>query len=131
MKITAILEIPEDFRLHCEIYDCNAQDVLQEFVNQVSLPRHRAGEGNGYECATSFFMDYADQLLSEKGQPADVHDHYLDKLAETVVPIRDGEQREVACRKILRQWALAVKESSSCHSTEMARHSSGAEVKPI
>lgn len=131
MKITAILKIPEDFRLHCEIYDCNAQDVLQEFVNQVSLPRHGTGEGNGYECATGFFMDYADQLLSEKGQPSDIHDHYLDKLAETIVPIRDGEQREAACRKILRQWALAVKESSVCHSKEMVSRSSGAEVKPI
>lgn len=112
MKITAMLEIPEDFRLHCEIYNCNAQDILQEFVNQVSLPRHRTADGRNHELATGFLMDYLDHLPPEEDQPDDIHEFYLDKIAETVAPIQDDAQREAVCRKIMRQWALAVKESS-------------------
>lgn len=109
MKATITLELPEDFRLHCEIYRYDPKDVLQEFVNRVSLPCYSAGHHRDCRWATGFFLDYIDHLAPDDDGSDEVHNYYLNKLSKTIRPIQNDKKREKACRKIMRQWAEAVK----------------------
>lgn len=102
MELTFRLELPEDFRMLCDIFGHQPEKVLQRFTEEVSFPIFFADPHNNHRWATLFFlynMGVTDDELADKWEE---YEEYMDLMAKAA--LNDKKNAEEACRKVLRDW---------------------------
>ena len=113
MEITINLQVPEDFRSLCTIYNIQPQQFIQSFINKVSFPSYYTGTSKQMKWATLFFLQYTELMEQDSDTEFDLEDQYLqcftDTLAENMEKHKDGgaKARE-AGREVIRDWQKAV-----------------------
>lgn len=108
METTIQLDLPEDFDTLCSLYSIKPQQLIQSFINQVSLPRFYSNPiGNG-RWATYFFLDYIDNDENNILVDRDLETKYLNlfnrHLIDAVKESGNVSSSESEGRKILRLW---------------------------
>lgn len=109
MKMTIQIEIPDDFRMVCEIFDFSPEEVIREFTKWVSLPRYFSDVEYEHRWANLFFLDYIDLMEHRQAQPNDIHEKYMNILNKRTEAAKSSQKRENACREVLNEWHEAVK----------------------
>lgn len=109
MKETIQIELPEDFRTACGIFNFPPEEVIGEFTRRVSLPLYFSDTENKHRWANLFFLDYLDNLAPPQPQPDDIHHKYMDLLNKRVDVATNVKKREKAGREVLQEWHEAVK----------------------
>lgn len=108
-KKTYQLELSDDFRTACAIFGFAPREVIQEFIDLVSLPVYFSDPGDKHRWANLFFLDYIDQMTMERPQPFVIHERFMERLIWKIKRIRNREKLENACRNVMRDWNQAVR----------------------
>lgn len=111
MKATIEIELPEDFRLHCEIFSFRPEEVIQEFVNRISLPAYFRDPEDNQRWANLFFLRYLDNAAPERITHDDIDRRFVDKLQEQIRITRSKAKREKICREILLEWNQEIQKA--------------------
>jgi|SRR5690606_15811749 len=101
------LEFSLDFIQACEIFNLTTTDVLQKFVDNVSLPYLIANPMNPDRWASTFMVE----CVLEKMEDEDLRTRYavfLDRITHAV--LNDIENKEEVSRQVMDEWHKAVLE---------------------
>lgn len=113
MKKTIHINLPGDFCQLCDIFGFRPDEVIQEFVRRISLPRYFRDPEDSHRWANLFFLDYLDNLTPRPLRHNDIHDKYSDLLTEKADEAANSRQRDQACRKVLAEWRQAIREAEA------------------
>lgn len=113
MERTIKIELPDDFRMLCEIFNYDPQSVIQEFIDRISLPEYYYDPHDPHRWATLFFLDYMDHFAAEQEHPGEVHDKFIRKLNKKIKSAKSARKTKEACREVLEEWHKAIKEANS------------------
>lgn len=110
MKTKLMLQIPDDFRILCDIFGCTPKNVLQSFSDLISLPKYLSLPGD-HPCsaATNFFISYF-LYSGEVKTPPGFFEKYQKKLTEIVDSNRKQKGKETAIRKVVLEWHREIQE---------------------
>jgi len=62
MKQTFSIHLSPDFYILCDLFSCSPEEVLQYYVNHISLPLFAdVSLDNPFGAATYFFIQYSDE----------------------------------------------------------------------
>lgn len=114
------LKLSKDFILLCEVFQVRPEEILQHFVNQISLPWAKAQTApqseEGDNPAMAFFIEtIGGKTGIYKGRYAlknpEVHVAYIEQLQELDLQLRfesDAKKREKMYWKLYRAWYQAL-----------------------
>lgn len=101
------LRFSPDFKQACEIFDLKPLDVLQQFMDNVSLPSYFAEPMSPDRWANTFMLECVLSRL-EGNDLMERFSVFFDSITEAVLSDRDD--KEEVSRKIMDEWHKAVLE---------------------
>lgn len=102
MKLSITINIPEDFKQLCEIFNLNPEHTIQEFINEISFPVFYSRPNSNYRWPNYFFLDYLGKMAQYDTEKWETHKPFMDKLISTISS--DSEETESAARTIMEEW---------------------------
>jgi len=106
MKLTINIDLPDDFKQVCEIFDFNPDSVVQRFVNEVSFPVFFGNSTSHHRWATFFFLDYLGAADGNSAEKLDKLKPFLDKIDQSIT--KDPKESEKSVRKVMIDWHRSV-----------------------
>jgi hypothetical protein len=103
MELDIKIDLPEDFRMLCEIFSIQPQSIVQLIVNQISFPHFYTHSNDKGKWATLILLDYLDDEDHLDEKEREFTEYYLENIKET-----DSAKAEDAAREIIREWHKAV-----------------------
>lgn len=113
METTVPIAIPEDFRQACEIFDVKPADIIQSFVEKLSIPVFYGNPNNKKKWPMLIFFDYLDEVAGANEQLMEFHTPFMTAvldIAATILEenIDDSETAEKATRNVINLWHRAA-----------------------
>ncbi|HLT86619.1 hypothetical protein FXV77_07725 [Sphingobacterium phlebotomi] len=101
------LDFKPDFIQACEIFDLEPHDVLQKFIDSVSIPYFIANPMNPDRWANTFMVECILTRL-ESEELLERYSVFFDRITEAV--LNDMENKDQVAREIMDEWHRAVLE---------------------
>lgn len=101
------LDFKQDFKQACEIFDLAPYEVLQKFIDSVSIPYFIANPMNPDRWANMFMVN----CVLEKMEDENMQQRYavfFDRITEAV--LNDMENKDEVAKQIMDEWHKAVLE---------------------
>src|SRR3546814_17115047 len=108
MKKNIYMDLPKDCCQACDIFGFLPEEVIQEFVRRVSLPRYFRNPRDRHRWANLFFLDYLDNLRPTPVMQSDVHEKYSDMLTEKAAGADSNHTREQVQREVMHKRQRAI-----------------------
>lgn len=101
------LRFTPDFRQACELFGLDPMYALQQFIDNVSLPKYFAFPLRPDRWANVFMLECV--LASIEGVDVlERYDKFLSRMTEAI--IQEKNDKEAVCRQIMDEWHKAVLE---------------------
>lgn len=102
MKLTITVNIPDDFKQLCEIFNLNPEHTIQAFANEVSFPILYSRPNTNYCWPNYFFLNYLGKTTQYDTEKWETHKPFMDKLVESISS--DNEKTEKETRAVMVEW---------------------------
>lgn len=102
MKLTITVDIQEDFKQLCEIFNFDPIHVIQEFTNKISFPVLYSQPINHHHWANFFFLDYLGAADNDKADKWEIHEPFMSRMVQCVS--KDSKESEQAGRVVMEDW---------------------------
>ena len=101
------LDFKEDFKQACEIFELEPYDVLQKFIDSVSIPYFIVNPMNPDRWANTFMVECILPRL-ESEELLERYAIFLDRITAAV--LNDVENKNEVAKQIMDEWHKAVLE---------------------
>lgn len=109
METQLTINLPDDFRIVCDIFQIKPEVFIQKFLETASLPYYYSDPECENKWAALFLLKYLKTYHMISNEDFLMHQPFLDQLAEiiSIKAVETVEERnaiEIRGRDIIREW---------------------------
>ena len=102
MNLTITIDIPEDFKQLCDIFNFDPEDIFQAFANKISFPVFYSQPNSRHRWANFFFLDYLVDTCRNDTTKWEIHKAFMDKMVHSIS--KSDDKSEEANRTVMKEW---------------------------
>lgn len=109
MDLNLKITLPEDFKILCDLFQVEPEEIINKFISRVSFPFYYSRPDGNERWATLFFLNEISEGNPSVQAELPLHEPFMDALAEVVFKHLDTgnknvEKAELAGRMVMKKW---------------------------